>query len=124
MSSGTRGSGTPLDRRTDREGPHRRGLRRAEVAVDGLQQKKPPFRPEGCGLERLNYGLASEGKTRWCAGCGGGGGGGASSEAAGVRGRRAQAATLLAVAAPDLQQHDLPRLDREVPRGVVPGRPA
>ena len=25
---------------------------------------------EGCGLKRPNYGLASEGKKRWCAGCG------------------------------------------------------
>ena len=25
---------------------------------------------EGCGLKRANYGLASEGKARWCAGCG------------------------------------------------------
>jgi hypothetical protein len=64
-----RGSANPLDRRADRGDPHRRGLRRAEVAVHGLQQ--PAVQAEGCGLERLNYGLASEGKTRWCAGCGG-----------------------------------------------------
>ena len=25
---------------------------------------------EGCGLKRPGYGLASEGETRWCAGCG------------------------------------------------------
>jgi hypothetical protein len=25
---------------------------------------------EGCGLKRPEYGLASEGKKRWCAGCG------------------------------------------------------
>ena len=25
---------------------------------------------EGCGLKQPNYGLASEGKKRWCAGCG------------------------------------------------------
>jgi hypothetical protein len=25
---------------------------------------------EGCGLKRPEYGLASEGKARWCAGCG------------------------------------------------------
>jgi hypothetical protein len=25
---------------------------------------------EGCGLKHSNYGLASEGKLRWCAGCG------------------------------------------------------
>jgi hypothetical protein len=38
----------------------------AEEAVPLLKQKMC----EGCGLKRANYELASEGKARWCAGCG------------------------------------------------------
>jgi hypothetical protein len=34
-----------------------------------LQVKKKPKMCESCGNKQPGYGLASEGKTRWCAGC-------------------------------------------------------
>jgi hypothetical protein len=50
----------------------RRAVWAARVGIETSYRTYSTFRKmcEGCGLKQPGYGLASEGKKRWCAGCG------------------------------------------------------
>ena len=51
----------------------RRAVSVARARVEAEFTSPPRWMPltcEGCGLKQPSYGLASEGKARWCAGCG------------------------------------------------------